>query len=153
MWRKLGFLSFFISVSFYILIINVIDLRKKITTTCILVFLCKILIEIRDVMNVMYVIIMIGITILRLNMQIVMNICKCFPLTLQIIFIYTGRHPAKMTIGCKIMHLLRYAKMHTEDLIKSDMFYDNVTTISQLISYCVDAYIQKNVRCYVFITK
>ena len=85
-------------------------------------------------------------------MQIVMNICKCFPLTLQIIFIYTGRHPAKMTIGCKIMHLLRYAKMHTEDLIKSDMFYDNVTTISQLISYCVDAYLPKNVRCYVFIT-
>ena len=124
---------------------------RKITTTCILVFLCKILIEIRNVMNVMYVIIMIGI--LRLNMQIVMNICKCFPLTLQIIFIYTGRHPAKMTIGCKIMHLLRYVKMHTQDLIKSDMFYDNVTSILQLISYCVDAYIPKNVRYNVFITK
>ena len=60
---KTRVLYFFNSVSFYILIINVIDLRKKITTTCILVFLCKILIEIRNVMNVMYVIIMIGITI------------------------------------------------------------------------------------------
>ena len=73
------------------------------------------------------------------NNNSVMHICKCFPLTLQIIFIYTGRHPAKMTIGCKIMHLLRYAKMHTQDLIKSDIFYDNSTSILQLISHCVDA--------------